>query len=185
VTREEQDQPLPLRYLDEPFADQLEWLDNRYNPGYFLGGTIRPELRVASLGWHAKRLAGAFALFSAVPSLVVAAVLLVVARMLPDPWSLGLGLLYVLTCVRMWRAAACQTPSPERRGAGEGIRCVWMGATAVLGAVVAAAVGTAIVVGVAVVAAVARGQIALIAAVAVVIAIAAVRRAARSPTTGS
>lgn len=184
MTSEQKGRP-PLRYLDEPFEVQLEWLDNRYNPGYFLGGTIRPELRVASLGWHAKRFAGAFALCSGVTALAMSAVLLVATRVLPDPWSLGLGLLYVLVGVRMWRAAARQTPSPTSRGAGEGIQCLRMGALAALGAVVAAAVGAAIVAGVAVAAAAARGQMALIAAIAVVIAVVAVRRAAGTPTTGS
>jgi hypothetical protein len=29
----------------DPFADQREWQDHRYDPGYFLGGRIHPILK--------------------------------------------------------------------------------------------------------------------------------------------
>ncbi len=42
----------------EPFADYLEWIEHRYDPGYYLGGNLPPHLRKASLGPRARRLAG-------------------------------------------------------------------------------------------------------------------------------
>ena len=42
----------------DPIADYVEWTNNRYNPGYYLGGNIPPYLRKSSLGPKGRRLAG-------------------------------------------------------------------------------------------------------------------------------
>lgn len=42
----------------DPIADYVEWTNNRYNPGHFLGGNIPPYLRKSGLGPRARRLAG-------------------------------------------------------------------------------------------------------------------------------
>ena len=44
----------------DPFADYIEWTEHRYNPGHYLGGTLPPHLRKASLGRRGRRLAGVF-----------------------------------------------------------------------------------------------------------------------------
>jgi len=46
------------KHGDDPIADYIEWTNNRYNPGYYLGGNIPPYLRKSSLGPKARRLAG-------------------------------------------------------------------------------------------------------------------------------
>ena len=88
-----------------PFADQLEWQDHRYDPGYFLGGTLRPELRL-SLGPRAKRVAAALAFGSGMG--VIGFMATVNAAMdvpVPDPYSMGFGGLSLLVGRKMWRAA--------------------------------------------------------------------------------
>jgi hypothetical protein len=42
----------------DPFADYVEWSDNRYNPGHYLGGNLPPYLRKSSLGPRASRRMG-------------------------------------------------------------------------------------------------------------------------------
>jgi uncharacterized membrane protein YfcA len=159
-----------------PFADQLEWLANRYNPGYFLGGTIRPELRAASLGWHAKRVAGAFAISSGAMVLALASFPLA-ARMPPDPWSLGLGLLSIVAGIRMWRAPAIRPLRPnDSRPGDEGRLCIRVAAMVVLGVILFSAISTVALAAIVVAAMVARGRAGLAAAIAVTIAVVAVRR---------
>jgi hypothetical protein len=119
---------------EQPFALQLEWLANRYNPGYFLGGTIRPELRLASLGWHARRVAGVLALLSGAPLLLAVLVTAVVGRIPPDPWSLGFGLLSLTAGLRMWKVARTPTPSRHVASPAEGRKLLRALALAVLGA---------------------------------------------------
>ena len=58
----------------DPFADYVEWSNNRYHPGYYLGGNVPPYLRKSSLGPRASRRMGI--------SLAISA-------------SLGLGLLFL------------------------------------------------------------------------------------------
>ncbi len=43
---------------EDPIEQWKEWLDNRYNPGYFLGGRIHPVYRATGTG------AGIFLLIS-------------------------------------------------------------------------------------------------------------------------
>lgn len=52
------------RQRPDPFALYLEWAQHRYNPGHYLGGTIEPHLRKASLGPRARRRSGQLLLFS-------------------------------------------------------------------------------------------------------------------------
>lgn len=40
----------------DPIADYVEWTENRYNPGYYLGGNIAPHLRKAELSPKGRRL---------------------------------------------------------------------------------------------------------------------------------
>ena len=46
------------RDTPDPFAAYTEWIEHRYDPGYFLGGRIPPHLRAASLGPRGRRLSG-------------------------------------------------------------------------------------------------------------------------------
>ena len=46
------------RDRDDPIADYIEWTNNRYNPGYYLGGNIPPYLRKAKLSPRGRRLPG-------------------------------------------------------------------------------------------------------------------------------
>jgi hypothetical protein len=178
------DKHTPLaRDPDEPFALQLEWLANRYNPGYFLGGTLRPELNVASLGWHAKRVAGVLP-FSSGMALLGTSLFVAVAAggVLPDP-SVAFGLLQVLAGVRIWRAAAAQDSRSGREGAGEAMKLLQAATMVVLGVVLVSVVGIVALAGLCVAVAVSRGEAGLGAAICVIIAIAAARRA-RHRTTG-
>jgi hypothetical protein len=51
---------------DDPIADYIEWTNNRYNPGYYLGGNIPPYLRKSRLGRRGRLLVGASLVLSAV-----------------------------------------------------------------------------------------------------------------------
>jgi len=42
----------------DPIANYTEWVDNRHNPGYYLGGNLKPHLRKGALGPRARRKAG-------------------------------------------------------------------------------------------------------------------------------
>ena len=55
-----------------PFADQVEWMTHSLDPGYYLGGRVRPELR-SSLGHGGKRVAAVLAFGSGVVLLSLAA----------------------------------------------------------------------------------------------------------------
>ncbi len=174
---------LEPRDPDAPFADQLEWLANRYNPGYFLGGTIRPELRVATLGRHAKRVAGALAFVSGAGMLALLALMVVVLRLPPDPLSTGLGVVYVLAGLRFFRAAAAETPSPWGAAPTEGRQALRAAVVALIGAALVGAVSVVLVVGLGAVLAVARENPGSTAAVAILIVIVVARRSAHGPTT--
>ena len=57
----------------DPIADYVEWSNNRYNPGHYLGGNIPPYLRKSSLSPMGRRLVGvslAIAAFVALASFV-------------------------------------------------------------------------------------------------------------------
>ena len=54
----------------DPFADYVEWTNNRYNPGHYLGGNLPPELRKSAMGPKGRRLAGLMLGVSAVLSFV-------------------------------------------------------------------------------------------------------------------
>jgi hypothetical protein len=171
---------LTPRKPEDPFADQLEWLNNRYNPGYFLGGILRPEYRL-SLGSRAKRVAGVLLLASGT-SLLGGAVLFMFAMgtFLTDPWALLLGPLSLLAGLKMWRSAGGPpdpTADPDAVEQGKKIAPVLgMVLLATIGAALAAAV---VLAGVVVVNAVARGTVHVIAAAAILILLALSRR--RSP----
>ena len=54
----------------DPFADYIEWTNNRYNPGHYLGGNLPPALNKSALGPKGRRLAGLMLGVSAVLSFV-------------------------------------------------------------------------------------------------------------------
>jgi hypothetical protein len=90
---------------DDAFADQVEWLNHRYDPGYFLGGTLRPELRL-SLGANAKRVAGVLAFVSGLGILgILVGMWVASGYFVPEPWSLSSGILSLLVGRRMWKSA--------------------------------------------------------------------------------
>jgi len=101
-----------------PFADQMEWLDHRYDPGHFLGGTLRPELRL-SLGTRAKRVAAVLAFGSGMGVIgLTAGVNAAIGVTVADPYSLGFGGLSLLVGRKMWRAAGREAAVdlPEETG---------------------------------------------------------------------
>ena len=90
---------------EDAFADQVEWLNHRYDPGYFLGGTLRPELRL-SLGANAKRVAGVLAFVWGLGILGILVGMWVASGcFVPEPWSLSSGILSLLVGRRMWTSA--------------------------------------------------------------------------------
>jgi hypothetical protein len=111
------------------FHDQLEWLSHRYDPGHYLGGTIRPELRL-SLGVKAKRVAAALALVSALAALGLLLTSWIASRaFVPEPWSLSLGVLGILVARRLWTSAATDGVSSTEAiadGMGRLVRVVGM-----------------------------------------------------------
>jgi len=169
---------------EEPFALQLEWLANRYNPGYFLGGRIRPELHVSSLGWHAKRNAAVVAFFFGLVSLATSFAETVFIRLPGDPWSLAFGLLSVAAGVRIWSAAGQLGPRPEYGDPGEGrqlLRAVGLAALAVVMLAIATAVA---LFGIGTAMAVANGNAVVGAAICAGVAMIAVLGLRRRPTRG-
>ena len=152
---------------ERPFALQLEWLANRYNPGHFLGGTIRPELRVASLGWHGKRIAGAWVLIEGSAAL---------------PWSLPFGLLCVVAGIRMWKVATKPVPSRHIANPAEGRELRRAIALAGLGVGVVAVGSMLALAGVGMAMAVSRGNAVIGAAIFGVLAGFAATRLWRRPT---
>ncbi|MCU0241064.1 MAG: hypothetical protein MUF51_01420 [Vicinamibacteria bacterium] len=155
--------------------DQVEWLNNRYNPGYFLGGTLRPELRLATLGWHAKRVAGALALVSGVGMLLLGVMLLVLYHV-PDPWTLILGMLQFMAGIKILESAADQRPANDATGFVEEQAVRRIVGQMVLGVVLVAAISAAIVLAVAAIASIRTGAFGIVAAVSVLIAIILIRR---------
>src|SRR5574340_751775 len=169
---------------EEPFALQLEWLANRYNPGHFLGGTICPELRVSSLGWHAKRVAAAMAFISGCATLGLSLAVTVVGRIPPDPWSLSFGGLSVVAGVKIWKTVREIPPWPEATNPEEGRKLLRAVALAGLGAGVVAAGSLLALCGVSVAMAVSRGDALIGAIIGVVLASFAATRMCRRRTRG-
>lgn len=95
----------------DPIGNYIEWTHHRYDPGHYLGGTIKPELRKSSLGPRATRLSGMLLLGSGLGGLVLTAF----AGYSDGPGAaLGFGLyagLLVAAGVSMWRSS-----SPRRGG---------------------------------------------------------------------
>jgi hypothetical protein len=146
---------------EDAFADQIEWLSHRYDPGYFLGGTIRPELRV-SLGARAKRVAGVFAFASGLGILgTLVAVSIAVGMALPDPWSLSVGVLSLLAGVKLWRTAGADSGTTRVDVGAEAKRLSQAASLTSLGAVIIALASIALVTLVAAVASLLRGQVGL------------------------
>jgi hypothetical protein len=104
----------------DPIADYIEWSNNRYNPGHYLGGNIPPYLRKSSLGPRARRLAGLSLAISATMGIVS------IIAMLPwaDDWSAAeLVLEVAVIALIAWAAVAMmrpdkrlRTPRKSRRG---------------------------------------------------------------------
>jgi hypothetical protein len=169
---------------EKPFALQLEWLGNRYNPGHFLGGTICPELRVASLGWHAKRVAGALAIISGSAALMTVLVIAIAGRLPPDPWSLSVGALSVAAGTKIWKVAKKPAPSRYVASPAEGRKFLRAVALAGLGAGIMAVGSMLAVAGVGMAVAVSRGNPVIGVAILGILAGLAAARLRRRPTSG-
>jgi hypothetical protein len=152
-----------------PFADQVEWMNHRLDPGHYLGGTLRPEFR-PSIGHGARRVAAVLVFLS---GLVVFG--FAIARR--DPVGLLGGLLGVLVGWRLWRFA---NRGESSWSIGDGIRLLFrvVGTTAI-GAIVIALVVAALLAAVALPVLVMHGHEDLL-AVAAVLVIVAVQLRARS-----
>lgn len=156
-----------------PFADQMEWLDHRYDPGHFLGGTLRPELRL-SLGPRAKRVAAVLAFGSGVGIIALMATLNVATGApVADPYSLGFGGLSLLVGRKMWRAAGREAALdlPEETG-----RIYRVALLAGLATALVAIGGFAAVLLVAAVKAVMKGHMAIAASIVLILVAVALRR---------
>jgi hypothetical protein len=70
-----------LKEPADPFADYVEWTNNRYNPGHYLGGNIPPYLRKSRLGPRARRLAGV--------ALAISGTMGIVSMLAMRPWAEG------------------------------------------------------------------------------------------------
>jgi hypothetical protein len=91
----------------DPIADYVEWTNNRYNPGHFLGGNIPPYLRKSSLGPKARRLAGLALAGAAVLGLGTVAGILSKAEEFPQVqlmFAVALEALIVCAAVAMFRS---------------------------------------------------------------------------------
>jgi hypothetical protein len=173
---------LPPEQPEDPFFDQLEWLNNRYNPGYFLGGTLVPELRL-SLGRRAKRVAGLLAFTSGAGVTAVCVLMSVAFGAPPDPWSAALGVLNLLVGLKMWRSARSEASKEsldvgdERRQLGRALGMVVLATLLVSSAAVTAVVIVAVAV------ALSGGATGIAAGLAVLAAIVALRgrRDSRNP----
>ena len=162
-----------------PFADQMEWLDHRYDPGYFLGGTLRPELRL-SLGARAKRVAAILAFGTGAGIIVLMATLNVATGVpAPDPYSLGLGGLSLLVGRKMWRSAGQDAALDVPAETGRIYRVLLM---ASLATAVVALSGLAAVLLVAAVIAVKRGHMGIAASVVLILVALALRRRGDLPS---
>jgi hypothetical protein len=155
-----------------PFADQMEWLDHRYDPGHFLGGTLRPELRL-SLGARAKRAAAVLAFGSGAGVIALMATLTAEFGFVPEPYSLGLGALSLLVGRKMWRAANREAALdlPEETG-----RIYRVTLLASLATAVVALSGLGVVLLAAAVRAVMKGHMAIAASAVLILVVVALRR---------
>jgi hypothetical protein len=59
------------RDRDDPIAEYIDWTENRYNPGYWLGGRVPPHIKQSLFTWKDRRWVGTVLLLP----FVVAAVL--------------------------------------------------------------------------------------------------------------
>jgi hypothetical protein len=85
----------------DPIADYIEWTNNRYNPGYYLGGNVSPFLRASRLSPRSRRLMSGGLALSAL--LAVASVL---SSLTMGPDIARLTLLYGTTVAVLIAAAA-------------------------------------------------------------------------------
>ncbi len=166
---------------EDPFADQLEWLEHRYDPGHFLGGTLRPELRL-SLGKRAKRVAAILAFLSG-GVLAVGALMTFQMGSAADPWAVMLAPLSLLVGIKMWMSARPEKPAidvdPDPDTANEGRKIGQVMGMVALAALFAAALVVGLLVLVAGLVAVSRGAVDVVAGIFVLIAILAIRKRSR------
>ena len=101
----------------DPFADYIEWTNNRYNPGHYLGGNLPPELRKSAMGPKGRRLSGLLlgvsALLSLVPLLAFAPFLREFSRA-QTVVSVAVVVLIAAAAVSMYRSG--QTTGQKTRG---------------------------------------------------------------------
>lgn len=104
----------------DPFADYVEWTNNRYNPGHYLGGNLPPHLRKSSLGPNGRRLAGMLLGVSAavmLGSVLMLAGFLREVSPLQTVLSVALVLLAVSAARVMYRAGKTGRHRRQRRDA--------------------------------------------------------------------
>jgi hypothetical protein len=100
-------------YGPEPFADYLEWAENRLNPGHYLGGNLPPHLRKHSLGPRARRRAGILIAIWALVTFGLSVSTIVVSGELFTPRGFAVTALFaiaMLAGVRMFLAGRRATP---------------------------------------------------------------------------
>lgn len=161
---------------DEPFAQQLEWLNHRYDPGYYLGGNLRPELRF-SMGPRAKRVAALLALGPLVGWLSIsfwAAV--ATGQFVPEPFSFIAALFHLQVGRRLWGSAGAEAPLDR---IGEGRRLLRASGMTVLATAVAVLIGFGLLIVVGAVTALSLGHGEIAALLCLIASAAAVRYAAR------
>lgn len=157
---------------EEPFADQLEWQRHRYDPGHFLGGTLRPEYR-PSLGIRAKRVVAVMLVAQGLAFLGnLVASSLVAGFLIPDPWTSSLGVISIAGGVKVWRSASRVVP-PTREEANEAAGRLYRVAAMVLLAGLFTSLLVLLLVGVVgVLAAALKGYVGFVAALGVLVAVA-------------
>jgi hypothetical protein len=162
---------LKLEHPEQPFADQLEWLRHRYDPGYFLGGTLRPELRLW-LGPRAKRAAAVLALGwgAGAAALFLAGLLSLGVR---DPLSFAFAVVSLHVARKLWRSAAADRPVDTAAEAGSIRRGLVM---VLLATGMAAVIGLAVFAALVLATAALRGHAGIAAAIFVAVAVAATWR---------
>jgi len=105
----------------DPFADYIEWTNNRYNPGHYLGGNLPPDLRKSVLGPKARRLSGMMLGISAIlgiVSLLAFGPLLREVSLLQTVLSITVVLLLAAAASSMYRSG--RTPRQKTRRQSEG-----------------------------------------------------------------
>ena len=110
------------RRENDPIADYIEWSNHRYNPGYYLGGTIPPWLRNLDRNPQRRRRVGITMLISTAISAVALVAFVPATGGLTRP---GLALWVAIVALFGWVSVTLFRPvrrSARRRRRGRGRR---------------------------------------------------------------